>query len=231
MEKSNKEPAAPYAMDSPGKASAPGQEIKLQAIPLPSDPPSGNQILRRSAAEAAGLNPDDIVAHLKKRMADKPSAISGQRGILNPNISREEEIAQWNRSHEAMTKALQRREEERQARWRKTKLSRDAKRALGPVDPFAAWQFIRWHITEGLEDWREASEDLARRYELDGIHFRPYASLDKLLWDMEIWNPKSSINHLLESNPGLDLRHVTHQPYFTMLKAVLEMLLHNDAYN
>jgi hypothetical protein len=184
-----------------------------------------------SIFDASGVSRKDLLDNPKKRLAEKQSPFSRQRGILNPNISREEEIAQWDRSSEAMMKALHQREKERQGRWRRTKLSSDAKRALGTVDPEEAWQLIQCHIAEDLESRREASEVLARRYDLDGIHFRPYASLDKLLWDMEIWNPRSSINHLLESNPGLNLRDIVRQPYFTMLKAVLEMLLHNDAYN
>jgi hypothetical protein len=106
----------------------------------------------------------------------------------------------------------------------KSHLKPETVAALGRVSPELAWMQIRAEIMGDLQERPVAAKQWCQKYNLAG-------SLEKLELDMGIWDPVSSLNHLVESNPHLNLRDIPHLPMFTILKAVLEMLLHNQAYN
>ncbi len=82
---------------------------------------------------------------------------------------------------------------------------------------------VRDVLRNDLDNRTKAAEELAEMENLP-------TSLEQLVTDMAEWDPVSTVNHLLESNPGLNLRDIPHLPDLTILKAVLTMRMTNEAY-
>lgn len=103
----------------------------------------------------------------------------------------------------------------------KSKLSPQALIALGKVSPELAWLQLRGKFQEDLQEYRGASEELAKREHLP-------ESLESLGGSMQSFHPIPAINFLLESNPDLDLQNIDHLPPLTVVKAIMRMMLTND---
>jgi hypothetical protein len=54
--------------------------------------------------------------------------------------------------------------------------------------------------------------------------------VESLLTKSAFPDPVSTINHLVESNPEMDLRDIIHLPVLQPLKTIVRMLTTNDAY-
>lgn len=159
--------------------------------------------------------------------------MSQLRGILNPNISREEEQAAWDQYHQAAMESITKRASALEAANRKLVLSPEAVKALGPVSPDLAWVQIRNQFAAALLDSPETARELAEREGLAKSRFSTEGleNLQEAMGNQEYFPPVSSINHLLESNPHLSLRDVDQLPPLVLLKAILRMRMTNEAYD
>ena len=106
--------------------------------------------------------------------------MSQLRGILNPNISREEEQAAWDQYHQAAMESITERAKALEAANRKLVLSPEAVKALGPVSSEQAWGQITNMLRHVLEEYRETGEDLMKKTASD----LP-GDLESLVGDME----------------------------------------------
>ena len=147
--------------------------------------------------------------------------MSPLRGILNPNISREEEQEAWDLYHQAAIESITKRAKALEAASSKLVLSPEAAEALGRVSPELAWLQIREAFQGAIQDYPEASESLAKYENLP-------ESLESLGGSLGSFNPVKAINYLVESNPDLSLQDIPHLPPLTILRALLTTMLTND---
>lgn len=108
---------------------------------------------------------------------------------------------------------------------RKSSLSREAVIALGNVSPELAWLQTRDMVTGAMLDSPNAAKELVTRAHL------PYNSPESMTADLEAFPAVRAINLLVESNPEISLRNIPQLPPLEPLKAVLNMLTHNEAFS
>jgi len=107
-------------------------------------------------------------------------------------------------------------------------LSHEARIALGDVSPAEAWSHLVTMVFHAQEVCPQAAEEVLKRNpdlgeDLDHL-------LGSLATDSAFPDPVCTINHLVESNPTMDLRDIIHLPVLQPLEAIVNMLMHNDAY-
>jgi hypothetical protein len=115
---------------------------------------------------------------------------------------------------------------------RKSSLSDEAIIALGMVSPELAWLQLRDSFMGAILDSPATVRELAEWEGLANSQFgtQGLESLAASMKNPEYFPPVSTINHLLESNPNLSLRDIPHLPPLTVLKAILHMVMTNEAY-
>src|SRR5450432_1016372 len=114
---------------------------------------------------------------------------------------------------------------------RNTKLSPEAKQALGRNSPEEAWFDLVEMVREAAEEYYQAAEQLIPE-ELYPDSPLACTRLDRLVVSLLSNRPNAplAINQLVESNPDLDLSHIRSLPVLLPLKAIVKMLLTNAAY-
>ncbi len=149
-----------------------------------------------------------------------------QRGVINPNISRESEVAEWEWHHQTAMEAITE-EDAKQSLKPKSKLSPEAISALCNVSPELAWLQLVDMVFHAQAEYSQAAQEVVS-------HMGLQESLDHLLESLATKSAfpdtVSAINHLVESNPTMDLRDIDHLPLLEPLKAIARMLTTNEAY-